>query len=488
MEQLNTEPKIQSHGKAGSNTPKKMFIKTYGCQMNFYDSEKMGGTMGNHGFQLSEEITDECDLIVLNTCHIREKASEKMYSDLGRIKKFKDKRKAEGKNTVVAVAGCVAQAEGAEIKSRAPYVDIVVGPQSYQRLPMLVKNAEESVKFGNTKSGVDLDFSTIDKFDFLLEEIENEKKPKDVHEIKSTAFLTVQEGCDKFCTFCVVPYTRGAEVSRDVAQIYREALLLAERGIVELNLLGQNVNAYHGKAPDGCSWSLAKLIEKLSNIPQIKRIRYTTSHPRDMEDDLINAHRDFPKLMPFVHLPVQSGSDNILKAMNRKHTADHYRNIIERFKNVREDIEFSSDFIVGFPGETDQDFKDTLKLIEDINFTLSYSFIYSARPGTPGANLEDNTTPEVKKERLTELQALLEKQMFARLQDKIGKTIPVLFSRQGKFDNHLVGFTPYMQPVIIENHPELMHKIAEVKILEAKDRALVGEVVGKNESAIHQVL
>ncbi len=451
-----------------SESQKKMFIKTYGCQMNFYDSEKMGGTMGNHGFQLEKEISDECDLIVLNTCHIREKASEKMYSDLGRIKKFKDKRKLEGKNTVVAVAGCVAQAEGSEIKSRAPYVDIVVGPQSYQRLPMLVKNAE-----AGTKGNVELDFSTIDKFDFLLEEIENEKAPKDVHEVKSSAFLTVQEGCDKFCTFCVVPYTRGAEVSRDVNQIYREALILAERGTIELNLLGQNVNAFHGKAPDGSSWSLAKLIEKLSNIPQIQRIRYTTSHPRDMEDDLINAHKDFPKLMPFVHLPIQSGSDSILKAMNRKHTADDYRRIIDKFRNVRPDIEFSSDFIIGFPGETEQDFRDTLKLINDVGFTLSYSFIYSARPGTPGANMEDTTPAEVKKERLSELQALLDKQMFARLADKVGKKMKVLFNRKGKFENHLVGFTEYYQPVIIENHPEFMNKIVEVNIESVKDRALL---------------
>ncbi|MDX1949002.1 MAG: tRNA (N6-isopentenyl adenosine(37)-C2)-methylthiotransferase MiaB [Rickettsiales bacterium] len=453
---------------------KKMFIKTYGCQMNFYDSEKMGGTMGNHGFQLEKEISDECDLIVLNTCHIREKASEKMYSDLGRIKKFKDKRKAEGKPTIVAVAGCVAQAEGSEIKSRAPYVDIVVGPQSYQRLPMLVKNAEAGAK-GN----VELDFSTIDKFDFLLEEIENEKAPKDIHDVKSSAFLTIQEGCDKFCTFCVVPYTRGAEVSRDVNQIYREALLLAERGTLELNLLGQNVNAYHGKAPDNSTWSLAKLIEKLSNIPQIQRIRYTTSHPRDMEDDLINAHRDFPKLMPFVHLPIQSGSDKILKAMNRKHTADDYRRIIDKFRNVRPDIEFSSDFIIGFPGETEEDFRDTLKLINDVNFTLSYSFIYSARPGTPGANLEDATPASVKKERLNELQALIDKQMFERLADKVDRKMKVLFTRKGKFENHLVGFTEYYQPVIIENHPEFMNKIVEVEIKEAKERALVGVAISK---------
>lgn len=461
---------------SGTTSPKKMFIKTYGCQMNFYDSEKMGGTMNNHGFKLEEEISDECDLIVLNTCHIREKASEKMYSDLGRIKKFKDKRKAEGKNTVVAVAGCVAQAEGSEIKSRAPYVDIVVGPQSYQRLPMLVKNAEESVKFGNTKAGVDLDFSTIDKFDFLLEEIEKEQLPADVHEIRSTAFLTVQEGCDKFCTFCVVPYTRGAEVSRDVNQIYREALLLAERGTKELNLLGQNVNAYHGKA-DKETWGLAKLIRHIANIKGIERIRYTTSHPRDMDDDLINLHGECEKLMPFVHLPVQSGSDNILKLMNRKHTADDYRRIIDKFRKVRSDIEFSSDFIVGFPGETEQDFRDTLKLIEDIQFTLSYSFIYSARPGTPGANMEDNTPPELKKERLHELQALLEKQMFEQLENKVGRTMPVLLNRTGKYENHIVGFSPYCQPVIIENRPDLMHKIVDVKIERAVDRALLGRIV-----------
>ena len=464
------EQKRQDRSKQAQD--KKIFIKTYGCQMNFYDSEKMEELMEDQGYGLTQEV-DQGDLVVLNTCHIREKAAEKMYSELGRIRNIKEKRKQEGKNTVIAVAGCVAQAEGEEIKSRAPYVDVIVGPQSYQRLPGLVKNAEKGAK-----KGLDLDFSTVDKFDFLDEEVEKEQQKKEnPFEVKSSAFLTIQEGCDKFCTFCVVPYTRGAEYSRSVSEVYREALRLAERGAKEIVLLGQNVNAYHGRGPDGNSWSLGKLIRHIAEIPQVERIRYTTSHPRDVDDDLIEAHRDVEKLMPFLHLPVQSGSDNILKKMNRKHSSDDYRRIIDKFREASPEIEFSSDFIVGYPGESEQDFRDTMKLVEDVGFSLSYSFIYSARPGTPAANIEDDTSKSVKTERLQELQALLERQMIERAKEKVGKKLPVLINRKGKYEGQVQGFTPHMQPVILEDAEQHFNTIKEVEINSLKDRALLGSLV-----------
>lgn len=454
---------------------KKIYIKTYGCQMNFYDSEKMQDMMQSQGFATSDDM--DSDLVVLNTCHIREKASEKMYSDLGRILKVKNERKKQGKNTIIAVAGCVAQAEGAEIKERAPYVDIVVGSQSYQRLPLLVKNAEQG-----RKDGLELDFATINKFDFLNEEIEREEQKKNFIE-KSTAFLTIQEGCDKFCTFCVVPYTRGPEFSRPVHEIYREAKKLVSEGVKEINLLGQNVNAYHGKDPEGNIVSLGKLMDHLAKIKGLERIRYTTSHPRDVDDDLLNSHKYNEKVMPFVHLPIQSGSDRILKEMNRKHTADEYRAVIEKFLNARNDIEFSSDFIVGYPNETDQDFADTMKIVKDVKFSLSYSFIYSPRPGTKAAVIDDNISKQVKTERLQQLQALLEEQMFEFLANKVGKTLPVLISRKGKFDNHFVGFTPYMQPCIVENVKEHFNQIIDVKITSSKERAVFGEMIRNSVAA-----
>jgi tRNA-2-methylthio-N6-dimethylallyladenosine synthase len=459
---------------------KKLFIKTYGCQMNIYDSEKMQDLMAAQGFSTSDDMEDS-DLVIINTCHIREKASEKMYSELGRIRDIKAERKAAGKRTIIAVAGCVAQAEGAEIKARAPYVDVIVGPQSFQRLPQLVTNAEQGVK-----NGIDLDFSTDEKFDFLREESEAAAQKFFVAGSKprSTAFLTIQEGCDKFCTFCVVPYTRGAEVSRPVEQIYREALKLAEEGVKEISLLGQNVNAYHGKANNNEVWGLGKLTQHIANIPQIERIRYSTSHPKDVDDELILAHAaSNPKIMPFIHLPVQSGSDNILKAMNRKHTADDYLRTIEKFRKVRPDIEFSSDFIVGFPGETEQDFKDTMRLVEQVEFTLAYSFLYSPRQGTPAANLpEDNTPKEVKKARLIELQALIEKQMQQFLNNKIGTRQKVLVNRDGKMANQVQGFTESMQPVII-NMPDaasaaaLYNQVVEVEITRNLSRALEGKLL-----------
>lgn len=452
---------------------KKIYIKTYGCQMNMYDSEKMESLMAKEGFSVNDQ-PEGSDLVVLNTCHIREKASEKMYSELGRIRKMKDERKAQGKSTVIAVAGCVAQAEGKAIRQRAPFVDIVVGPQSVQRLPQLVKNAEEGAK-----RGVELDFSVDDKFDFLNEEVEKQhlKKHADSAKSRSSAFLTIQEGCDKFCTFCVVPYTRGAEVSRSVMQVEREAKALVDSGVKEITLLGQNVNGYHGIGKSGKEVGLGYLANILAEIDGLERIRYSTSHPRDVDDELIKAHGSNPKLMPFVHLPVQSGSDNILKKMNRKHSSDHYRKIISDFRNAREDIEFSSDFIVGYPGETDQDFRDTVNLVKDVGFSLCYSFIYSARPGTPAANIEDDCPKDIKTERLQELQALLESQMAHYANDKIGKTLPVLINRKGKYEGQLHGFTPYMQPVAVENATGYFNQIVDVKITGKRDRTLVGEVV-----------
>lgn len=457
---------------------KKLYIKTYGCQMNIYDSEKMQNMMGNEGFTTTDNM-EEGDLIIINTCHIREKASDKMYSELGRIRDIKQERKKEGKNTVIAVAGCVAQAEGAEIKARAPYVDVIVGPQSFQRLPQMVLNAE-----AGKKNGINLDFSTDEKFDYLREESESQANrfltPKDKH--VASAFLTIQEGCDKFCTFCVVPYTRGAEVSRPVEQIYREALKLAESGVKEITLLGQNVNGYHGKTHEGKVWGLGELMLHIANIPQIERIRYSTSHPNDCDESLFAAHAASPKIMPFIHLPVQSGSNNILKAMNRKHTADDYLRVIENFRKHRPDIEFSSDFIVGFPGETEQDFKDTMRLVEQVGFSLAYSFNYSPRQGTPAANIADDTPQKVKKERLIELQALIEKQMVHYLNNKIGTKQKVLISREGKKPNQAQGFTEYMQPVIIncanaEDAKNMFGKIVEVEIKSNYGRALEGVLV-----------
>ena len=454
---------------ANQKPSKKLFMKTHGCQMNFYDSEKMREVMGSQGFGISDNMADS-DLVIINTCHIREKASEKMYSELGRIRKIKEARKKQGKNTIIAVAGCVAQAEGKFIKQRAPYVDIVVGPQSYSRLPAMVNNAA-----AGAKKNIDLDFSVIDKFDFLNEEITKQQVAKE--EVKPTAFVTIQEGCDKFCTFCVVPYTRGGEYSRSVNEIYREVLKLVESGTKEVTLLGQNVNAYHGKTYEGDIWGLGKLIEHLAKIPNLERIRYTTSHPRDCDEGLYNAHKYVEKLMPFIHLPVQSGSDKILKAMNRKHSRDEYFRIIDKFRAARSDIEFSSDFIVGYPNETEADFTDTYNLVEQVGFSLSYSFIYSARPGTPAANLEDEVEKEIKRERLNRLQTLLDKQMFSSLESKRDTINKAHISRKGKFAGQYLGFLPTCQPVIINNYNGKFNDIIDVKIVDVKGRDLIGALV-----------
>src|SRR5581483_4659433 len=370
---------------------------------------------------------------LLNTCHIREKAVEKVYSDLGRIREVKAARSAEGKATIVAVAGCVAQAEGAEIARRAPVVDVVVGPQSYHRLGELVARARSGAR-----QIVETGFPQEAKFASLPQRA----RPKAV-----TAFLTVQEGCDKFCTFCVVPYTRGAEYSRPVAEVEAEARRLADQGVRELTLLGQNVNAYHGEGPDGRAWSLARLIGRLAAIPGIERLRYTTSHPRDMSADLIAAHRDVPKLMPYLHLPFQAGSDRVLAAMNRRHTAADYLALVERIRSARSDLALSTDIIVGFPGETEADFAATLGVVEQVGFAQAFSFKYSPRPGTPGAGLANQVPEEVKTDRLHRLQDLLDRQQTGFNSSCVGKVLPVLFERAGRHPGQLIGRSPYLQAV-----------------------------------------
>ena len=385
---------------------KKIFVKTYGCQMNVYDSERMISAMKPSGY-VETKSAEDADLILLNTCHIREKAAEKIYSELGRMKSLK----ANKPDLKIGVAGCVAQAEGKEIMVRQPAVDLVVGPQSYHRLPTMMKTVNKG------KRALDTEFPEEDKFDHLPTDLTKRSSP--------SAFLTVQEGCDKFCAFCVVPYTRGVEVSRSPEKIIDEANSLVDRGVVEINLLGQNVNAYSQNG-FGVKFNLSKLIWKLSEIDGLKRIRFTTSHPNDMTEDLIEAHGSCSKLMPYLHLPVQSGSDSILKKMNRKHTADDYRKIIEKFRKVRPDLLLSGDFIVGFPGETDKDFLETLQLVKDIKYGQSYSFKYSSRPGTPAANREE-VCESLKKDRLAELQLLLSKQQMDIQKSMIGKEVKVLF-------------------------------------------------------------
>lgn len=442
--------------------PKNLYIKSYGCQMNFYDSQRMVDILKPLGYA-PIETPEGADLVILNTCHIREKAEEKVYSDLGRIRPFKDEK------MIVAVAGCVAQAEGAEIMRRAPYVDIVFGPQTYHRLPEMIARAHRSQdkKSGPGRGILEVDFPAESKFDFL---------PQDHSTVGATAFVSIQEGCDKFCTFCVVPYTRGAEYSRPVEKIWEECARLVERGVQEITLLGQNVNAYHGEGTDGKTWGLGRLMERLSSLKGLTRLRYTTSHPRDMEEELMVAHRDIPQVMPFLHLPVQSGSDAILEAMNRKHTAAHYLKLIERMRAHRPDIAFSSDFIVGFPGETEQDFQDTLNLVEAVGFSQAYSFKYSPRPGTPGA-LMDNQVPEgVMTERLVRLQALLNAQQLASNVAALGKTLPVLFDRAGKQAGQLLGKTPQFQSVYVNAPLSLLGTCVEVTLTQAFANSLTGVI------------
>ena len=441
---------------------KKLFIKTFGCQMNVYDSERMKDVLAPTGYMPTDSLED-ADMVILNTCHIREKASEKVFSDLGRLRKLKD-RAAEQQNRqiLVAVAGCVAQAEGEEITRRAPWVDMVVGPQTYHRLPELVAKADPISRL----SVVDTEFPTEVKFDFLPEEA----APRG-----PTAFLSVQEGCDKFCSFCVVPYTRGAEFSRKAEQIIIEAKRLVATGTREITLLGQNVNAWHGAAPDGTYWGLGRLIRELAEIDGLTRLRYTTSHPLDMDDDLISAHRDVPQLMPYLHLPVQAGSDRILKAMNRRHTADDYRRVIDRLRTFKPGLALSGDFIVGFPGETDRDFADTIKLVADIGYASAYSFKYSPRPGTPAAGDDQQVEAQVKADRLAALQQLLDAQQMAFNKTCEGQQMAVLIDKMGGRDGQVTGRSPFMQSVYLEGDHTQLGKMVTVTVKEARQNSLLAQ-------------
>ena len=431
--------------------------------MNVYDSARMADVLAPLGYaQVAQP--DGADLIILNTCHIREKAAEKVYSELGRLKALKQARAAGGERMLIAVAGCVAQAEGEEIIRRAPQVDLVFGPQSYHRLPELLARAGD----GKNSGLVELGFPIEDKFDSL---------PEESLEQGPSAFLTVQEGCDKFCSFCVVPYTRGAEFSRPVADVTAEAERRIAAGALEITLLGQNVNAYHGEGPEGAAWGLGRLIRKLAELDGLARIRYTTSHPRDLDDELLAAHRDVGALMPYLHLPVQSGSDRILAAMNRRHDGADYRRAVERLRQARPDIALSSDFIVGFPGEDDRDFAETLRLVTDVGFAQAYSFKYSPRPGTPAAALPDQVPDAVKAERLAQLQALLEAQQSAFNQASVGRRLDVLLERRGRASGQLVGRSPAMQAVHLEAPDRLFGQLVEVEITEAHPNSLGGRLV-----------
>ncbi|MEZ2146593.1 tRNA (N6-isopentenyl adenosine(37)-C2)-methylthiotransferase MiaB [Bradyrhizobium sp. DN5] len=445
--------------------PRKLHIKSYGCQMNVYDAQRMVDTLAPEGF-VETASAEDADLVILNTCHIREKASEKVYSELGRLRVAKDEAARAGRAMQIAVAGCVAQAEGEEIVRRAPVVDVVVGPQSYHHLPELLKRAGEEGR------AIETEFPAEDKFGFLAQ-----PRPDAIRARGISAFVTVQEGCDKFCTFCVVPYTRGAEVSRPVAKIVDDVKRLTENGVRELTLIGQNVNAYHGEGPDGKSWPLGRLLEHLAQIPGIARLRYSTSHPRDVDDSLIAAHRDLGALMPFVHLPVQSGSDRILAAMNRKHTADDYRRVIDRFRTARQDIAFSSDFIVGFPGESEQDFLATLALVTQIGYAAAYSFKYSARPGTPAADMQETVSPAEMDQRLERLQELIDSQQSAFNKAAIGSTIDVLFERPARKEGQIVGRTAYLQPAHVMASPDIIGQILPVRIDSLERYSFLGELV-----------
>jgi tRNA-2-methylthio-N6-dimethylallyladenosine synthase len=444
--------------------PRKLHIKSYGCQMNVYDAQRMVDAMAADGF-VETANADEADLVILNTCHIREKASEKVYSELGRLRVAREEAARNGRDMRIAVAGCVAQAEGDEIIRRAPVVDVVVGPQSYHHLPELLARAAKGGK------AIETEFPAEDKFTFLPQ-----PKPDAIRARGISAFVTVQEGCDKFCTFCVVPYTRGAEVSRPVAKIVEDVTRLADNGVRELTLIGQNVNAYHGEGPDGRPWPLGRLLHRLAAIPGIVRLRYSTSHPRDVEDSLIEAHRDLPALMPFVHLPVQSGSDRILAAMNRKHTVREYFDVIDRFRAVRQDIAFSSDFIVGFPGETAADFSATLALVMQIGYAASYSFKYSPRPGTPAADMQEMVSAADMDERLVRLQDLIDSQQSAFNKATIGTTVDVLFERVARNPGQIVGRTAYLQPAHVMASPDIIGKILPVRIDSLERYSLLGEL------------
>ena len=450
-------PRPHNPGMSAPAPPKRLYIKTYGCQMNVFDSERMADVLSPLGYGMTDDPAN-ADLVVLNTCHIREKATEKVYSELGKIREMKDARRAEGQTMTIAVAGCVAQAEGEEIMRRQPAVDLVVGPQAYHQLPELIARSHRA-----RGERLSADFAPEKKFDVLSAT----RRPTGV-----TAFLTVQEGCDKFCTFCVVPYTRGGEWSRPAEDIEAEARSLAAQGVREITLLGQNVNAYNGANDEG--EGLAGLARRLAEIPGVDRIRYTTSHPRDMDDALIAAHGDLDALMPYLHLPVQSGSDKILKAMNRAHTAESYVRLIEKIRASRADMAISGDFIVGFPGERESDFEATLQLVRDVNYASAFTFKYSRRPGTPAAAMPGQVAEEVKDERLARLNALLDEQARAFNQSQVGRILPVLFERPGRHEGQLIGRSPYLQAVHAMAAPHMIGQIVPVRIEAAARMSLSG--------------
>ncbi|MBA4775996.1 MAG: tRNA (N6-isopentenyl adenosine(37)-C2)-methylthiotransferase MiaB [Rhizobiales bacterium] len=447
----------------GSNS-RKVFIKTYGCQMNVYDSVRMSDALAKDGYVQTEDM-GEADLVLLNTCHIREKAAEKVYSALGRLRDMKKSREEQGREFMIGVAGCVAQAEGEEILRRAPAVDVVIGPQTYHRLPDALKRVRGGERV------IETEYAVEDKFEHLPVAEKATLRTRGV-----TAFLTVQEGCDKFCTFCVVPYTRGSEVSRPVRQIVDEAMKLVDAGVREITLLGQNVNAWQGEGPKGEKWGLAELLYRLAEIPGLARLRYTTSHPRDMDERLIGAHRDLRILMPYLHLPVQSGSDRILKAMNRRHTGEEYIQLIEKIRSARPDIAMSGDFIVGFPGETDRDFEDTMAMVETVKYAQAFSFKYSTRPGTPGADLTDQVAEEVKAERLERLQALLLRQQKEFAESLVGKTMDVLLEKPGRMPEQLIGRSPWLQSVNLDAKTLKIGDIVNVRITATGPNSLFAEV------------
>ncbi|WP_298160233.1 tRNA (N6-isopentenyl adenosine(37)-C2)-methylthiotransferase MiaB [Brevundimonas sp.] len=453
---------------AGSAPPKRLFIKTYGCQMNVYDSERMADVLRPLGYATTDEV-EAADFVILNTCHIREKAAEKIYSELGKMRQLRERKMARGEaRMTIAVAGCVAQAEGEEIMLRAPAVDIVVGPQAYHQLPELLTRTARS-----RGERIGADFAPNEKFDAL-----NAGGPS-LREVKGyAAFLTVQEGCDKFCSFCVVPYTRGAEWSRPVADVLAEARGLADQGVREVTLLGQNVNAYDGEGTDGKLWTLARLVRALAEIPGLDRIRYTTSHPNDMSDDLIAAHGEVEALMPYLHLPVQAGSDRILRLMNRKHGRQKYIDLIGRIREARPDLALAGDMIVGFPGETDREFEDTLDLVRQVNYAACFSFMYSARPGTPAATLPGQVPGEVMKSRLAALQALLIEQQIAFNAHQAGRTLNVLFDRKGRHPGQAVGRSPYLQSVHVDGADQLLGQIVPVRIEQGNQNSLKGSLFG----------
>lgn len=444
---------------------KRVFVKSFGCQMNVYDSHRMVDVAAKEGYKEAAKIED-ADLIVLNTCHIRERASEKIYSELGKVRELREEREAAGLKTTIVVAGCVAQAEGAEILRRQPAVDLVVGPQNYHRLPQLLQAAA-------LRPGVvDTAFPLEDKFDHLPAPAPGAIRSRGV-----CAFVTVQEGCDKFCSFCVVPYTRGAENSRPVAKVLDEVARLAAAGVREATLIGQNVNAYHGREEDGGSFDLADLLSAVADIPGILRVRYTTSHPNDMTETLIRAHRDNLALAPYLHLPIQSGSNRILAAMNRGHKVRDYLEIVGQTRAARPDIALSSDFIVGYPGESDADFQDTLDLVRAVGFAASYTFKYSPRPGTPGAELKNQIDEQTKSSRLLILQQLLEEQRQAFNRGAVGRTMPILFEKTGRHAGQVIGRSPYLQSVYAEGEATLIGSIRDVEIVGVGPNSLKGRIV-----------